>query len=176
MKWLSWFHFFIWFHFLILEEGLLVILMDCIIFLSPFLHLTRMIMSTVSYLKQIDCGILCLEYFPLTYGLNGFKCRINRHLFISTFCWRICLKISLIHFMALGSPYASWNATENLRFPNIFRGHWRDQCHEMRQKWFFLQLPILLLRPWSHLFLNLRLTAYIHGNTVLSEYYIWLVK
>ena len=48
------------FHFLILEGGLLVILIDCMIFLSPFLDVTRMSMSTVSFLAQLDSGILCL--------------------------------------------------------------------------------------------------------------------
>ena len=41
-----------WFHFLILEGGLLVILIDCMIFVSPFLDLTRMSMSTVSFPTQ----------------------------------------------------------------------------------------------------------------------------
>ena len=36
-----------WFHFVFLEGGLLVILMNCIIFLSPFLDVTRVSMSTV---------------------------------------------------------------------------------------------------------------------------------
>ena len=49
-----------WFHFLILEGDLLVILIDCMIFLSPFLDVTRMSMSTVSFLAQLDSGILCL--------------------------------------------------------------------------------------------------------------------
>ena len=49
-----------WFHLLFLEEGLLVILIDCMIFLSPFLDVTRMSMSTVSFLAQLDSGILCL--------------------------------------------------------------------------------------------------------------------
>ena len=49
-----------WFHFLILKEGLLIILIDCMIFLSPFLDVTRMSMSTVSFLAQLDSGILCL--------------------------------------------------------------------------------------------------------------------
>ena len=40
--------------------GLLVILIDCMIFLSPFLDFTRMSMSTVSFLRQLDFGILCL--------------------------------------------------------------------------------------------------------------------
>ena len=49
-----------WFHFLILEGGLLVILIDCMIFLSPFLDVARMCMSTASFLAQLDSGILCL--------------------------------------------------------------------------------------------------------------------
>ena len=57
-----------------------VILIDCMIFLSPFLDVTRMSMSTVSFLAQLDSGILSIECFPLTYDLSGFKSRINRHL------------------------------------------------------------------------------------------------
>ena len=53
LNWLNWFHFFI------LEEGLLVILIDCMIFLSPFLDLTRMSMSALSFLAQLGSGILC---------------------------------------------------------------------------------------------------------------------
>ena len=49
-----------WLHFLILEGDLLVILIDCMIFLSPFLYVTRMSMSHVSFLAQLDSGILCL--------------------------------------------------------------------------------------------------------------------
>ena len=33
---------------------------DCMNFLSPFLDLTSMCMSTVSFLRQLDSGILCL--------------------------------------------------------------------------------------------------------------------
>ena len=39
-----------WFHFLFLEGGLFVILIDCMIFLSSFIDVTRMSMSTVSFL------------------------------------------------------------------------------------------------------------------------------
>ena len=49
-----------WFHILILKGGLLVILTDCMIFLSPFLDVTRMSISTVSFLGQLDSEILCL--------------------------------------------------------------------------------------------------------------------
>ena len=52
LNWVNWFHFFI------LKGGLLVILIDCMIFLSPFLVVTRMSMSTVSLLSQLDSGIL----------------------------------------------------------------------------------------------------------------------
>ena len=49
-----------WFHFLFLEVGLLVILIDCMILRSPFLDVTRMSMSAVSFLAQLDSGILYL--------------------------------------------------------------------------------------------------------------------
>ena len=44
LNWLS------WFHSLILEGGLLVILIDCIMFLSPVLDFVRMFMSTLFFL------------------------------------------------------------------------------------------------------------------------------
>ena len=46
-------------------------LLDYMIFLSPFLDVTRM--STVSFLMQLERGI---------HALNGIKSRINRHLLI----------------------------------------------------------------------------------------------
>ena len=48
------------FHFLFLEVGLLIILIDWMIFLCPFLDVTRMSMSTVSFLAPLNSGILCL--------------------------------------------------------------------------------------------------------------------
>ena len=47
------------FHFLILGGGWLIILIDCMIFLSPFLDVTRMFMSTVFFLAQLCSGIPC---------------------------------------------------------------------------------------------------------------------
>ena len=38
----------------------IAILMDCMIFLSPFPEVTRMSMSTVSFLTHLGSGILCL--------------------------------------------------------------------------------------------------------------------
>ena len=49
-----------WFHLLILEGSLLVILVDFMIFLSLFLDVTGMSMSTVSFLAHLDSRILCL--------------------------------------------------------------------------------------------------------------------
>ena len=49
-----------WFHILIPKGGLLFILIDCIISLSPFLDVTRMSLSTVSFLAQLNSGIFCL--------------------------------------------------------------------------------------------------------------------
>ena len=49
-----------WFHFLFLKEGLLIILIDCMIFLSSFLDVTKISMSIVLSLAQLDSGIVCL--------------------------------------------------------------------------------------------------------------------
>ena len=49
-----------WFDYLFLEGGLYVILTDYMIFLPPFLDATRMSMSTVSFLTQLDSAIICL--------------------------------------------------------------------------------------------------------------------
>ena len=69
-----------WFNFLLLEGGLLIILVVCMIFLSSFLDFTRMSMPTISVIAQLSSETLWrLECFPLNYDLNGFKSRINRH-------------------------------------------------------------------------------------------------
>ena len=60
-------------------EGNFDILIDCMIFLSPFLDVTRMSITTVSFLAQLDFSAY-IECFPLTYDLNNFQSRINRHL------------------------------------------------------------------------------------------------
>ena len=48
------------FHFLIPEVGLLVILIDFMIFLSPFLDVARISMPTVSFFTYLGSEILCL--------------------------------------------------------------------------------------------------------------------
>ena len=47
-------------HFLILDGVLVLILIDFMIFPPPFLDVTRMSTSTVSFLAQLYSGILCL--------------------------------------------------------------------------------------------------------------------
>ena len=71
-----------WFHFVFLNGGLLVIKIDCIIFLSPFIDVTRISISTVSFLAQqtLSLHILPIECFTLNYDLSGIKFRISRHL------------------------------------------------------------------------------------------------
>ena len=55
---------------------------NCMIFLLPFLDITRMFRSTISFLAQLDSNSLPMECFTLTYDLNGFKSRIKVHLLI----------------------------------------------------------------------------------------------
>ena len=50
-----------WSHFLTVVADPLIILVDCPIFLSTFLNFVRMSMSIISFLTQLDPGILCLQ-------------------------------------------------------------------------------------------------------------------
>ena len=43
------------------SQGLLIILIDCMIFLSIFLDVTRMSISSVTVLTRLGSGILCLQ-------------------------------------------------------------------------------------------------------------------
>ena len=54
-----------WFHFLFVKGGILIILIGLMIFLPSFLDVTRVSMSTVSFLSQLDSGVLCLYYVSL---------------------------------------------------------------------------------------------------------------
>ena len=49
-----------WRNFCFLVGGLLVILIDCMIFVPPLQDVTRMPMLTVSFLTQLGSGIFCL--------------------------------------------------------------------------------------------------------------------
>ena len=58
------------------------IITGCIFFLSPYLNVTRMFMSTVSFVTQLNWNFLPTECFPQTYNLNGFTSRLNRTLYL----------------------------------------------------------------------------------------------
>ena len=67
------------FHFLILEGGLLVILIDCMIFVTiptcyDDVYVSSFLTSTARLWNSLP-----IEFFPLTYDLSGCKSRINRH-------------------------------------------------------------------------------------------------
>ena len=71
-----------------------VIVSDCMIFLSLFLAIKRMSISTVSFFAARLWNYLPLEYFLLAYGLSAWMSRVNRHLLpfslyiiISTMCF-----------------------------------------------------------------------------------------
>ena len=76
------------FHFLILQGVLLVNLIACKIFLSPFLDVTRMSVNNFFACTARPWNSLPIECFPLTYDLNGFKTRINRQLLTAGSFWR----------------------------------------------------------------------------------------
>ena len=101
---LSWLNLF---HFHILEGSLLVILIDCMIFLSPFVDATRMSMLTVSFLAQLHNSLL-IECFCLTYDLNGIKSRINRHL---------CFKLFVLLFLV--TPFVADEIVSVLYLPDL---------------------------------------------------------
>ena len=123
-----------WFHFLILEEGgLLVILIDCMIFLLPFMDVARMSMSTVN-------RILCLiECFRLTYDLSGLKFRINRHSLSVGFFWTDFLYALFFLFFSCNSiPYSDVSTLHGVN-PNYIKYiyvytcvciQWTVQIHE----------------------------------------------
>ena len=93
LNWLNWFHF-------LILRGLLVILKDCIISLSPFLDVTRMSMSTVSFLVQLNSGILC-QCFSVTCDLSDFNSRINRYILTVGFFRQIfvCFNLFVLLFV-----------------------------------------------------------------------------
>ena len=67
-------------------------------FLSPFVDVTRMSISTVSFLAQLGFCLgfsLPIEYFPLTYDHNGLKSIIRRLLTVGFFLNRfpVCFNL-----------------------------------------------------------------------------------
>ena len=71
LNWLNWCHFHI------LTGSPLLILIDCMIFLSSYLNVTRMTISTVFFLLQLGSAILYLQNVFFTCDLNNHKFRVN---------------------------------------------------------------------------------------------------
>ena len=61
-----------WFHFLLLVAGPLLILIDCMMFLSPFRHSNSFFPRTPRLWNSLTA-----EWFLFTYGLSGFKSRVT---------------------------------------------------------------------------------------------------
>ena len=74
---LSWLN---WSHFLVIEGGLLIILMDFLIFLLPFLVLQGCLCQQFLSRTARLWNSMPIECFHLTYDLCGFKSRVKRHL------------------------------------------------------------------------------------------------
>ena len=76
LNWLNWFHFFFLF------GGPLVVLIDWMIFLSLFLDVYRNVFFNCFFPYTARLwNFLPAECFPLTYDLNGYMSRVNRHFF-----------------------------------------------------------------------------------------------
>ena len=75
------------FHFLILVAVPLVIVIGCIIFLSPFLDRRYKDANLNSFFPCTarTWNSLPAECFPFIYDVSGFKPRVNRHLFTMGF-------------------------------------------------------------------------------------------
>ena len=74
---LNWFN---WSYFLILGGGLLVILIDCINFSVKIPRYYKGVYIKSFFFRRARLwNFLPIECFPLTFDLNGFKSRINRH-------------------------------------------------------------------------------------------------
>ena len=109
------------FHFLIIEKGLLVILIDCMVFLSPFLDVTRMIWRrsgviliekdylhdenmSWKFLSMICANALlyCIldEVIQNSRSISEWS-SFNQQTFVNTFFWneRICLYSNYILFL-----------------------------------------------------------------------------
>ena len=71
-----------WFHFLFLVGGLLIVLIDSTILMSPFRDVIKMSMATVSFLTARLWNALPKECFPMIYYLYCFKLEIKRQFFL----------------------------------------------------------------------------------------------
>ena len=74
-----------WFLFLFLKEGLLVTLIDCVVVaIIPRCYKDVCVNNFFPCTARLR-NSLPIKCFPLTYNLNGFKSRINKHLLTVSF-------------------------------------------------------------------------------------------
>ena len=126
LSWLS------WFFFLILEEGLLVILMDCMIFLSLFLDVARISVNNFFPRLARLRNSLPMKCFPLTYDLNGLKSRITRHLLIvGSFSKQISCMLLSFHasFSCNFMPRSCYSALHGVN-PNLKKKNQKGETPE----------------------------------------------
>ena len=105
------------FHFLFLKGGLLAILIDCMIFLSPIVDVTWMSMPTVSFLAQLDSRILCLyNAFLWTMTLVALRLELtdifNCRFFLNRF--PICCNPFVLLFLV--QPCVEWITIKKNRY------------------------------------------------------------
>ena len=75
LKWLN------WFHLLILKGDLLVILIDSMIFFIAIRRCYNDVYASTLFPRTARFwNCVPVEWFPLSYELNGFNSMINRHL------------------------------------------------------------------------------------------------
>ena len=81
-----------------------VVLIDCMIFLSPFLEVTRMSISSFFPCTARLWNSLPIKCFPLAYNVNGFKSRI-KSINCRFFLKRLPVCVNLFVFLFLAIPY-----------------------------------------------------------------------
>ena len=111
-------------------RGLLVILIDCMIFLSPFLDVTRMSVNSFFPCTARLLNSLPVECFPLTYDLNDLI-RIKRHLLTS----RLHLMHAIAHTLA-STCVSSFDAWKKQYMPLLFMALivWNIRMKKMKSR------------------------------------------
>ena len=108
----------------ILVRGPLLILIQCMIFLSLFLDVARVSMSTIFFLAQLDFGILCLQnafFWPMIYMTLNLDVILTFYLFPSKqlsymhfifFFFRFLFLVTPCLLVAV-QPYTEWILKKN---------------------------------------------------------------
>ena len=128
----------------VLMEGPLVNLLCCMIFLLSVLDVIRISSLTVSFLRQLDSGIVCLgitSLWPMIW--MGFKSRVKIHLFLWALSVHLFLYPSHIYLLFLwNSMTCSGSSTLHRVKPNLIQGlQVQNHCIALR-----LILSFIVLR------------------------------